>query len=409
MSDTEEDPVDNVEEEEEEKDEEEQEEATDLSNSDVCTKYQEAAKIVNLTLEGLVGQCIPGAKVIDLCEFGHTVMEAQAAKLYTKKVDGKLVDRGVAFPVCISVNDIVCNHSPLPTDETEPLKAGDIVKIDLGCHFDGYIAVAAHTLVVKASPEDEAPPKEEGDVMGNVAVAAYNAMLVAAASIAAGKTNKDVTAAVERVAKAYNVAPISSVRMHQMKRFVLDGVKEVALKTPAPDDPEDEKVPECKFEQFEVYAVDVAMSTGNGKARPGELRTTVYKRNVEQQYLLKVKASRQVLAEVDKKYPTMPFTMRHLSDLRTAKLGLNECVAHGLLTPYPSLHEYSGKVAHFKCTVLLLPSGTSRVTGLSLPSYFTTETQPDEETAKILKEIADAEALRAAKKAAKKKNKKKKK
>lgn len=86
--------------------------------SDVCTKYQEAAKIVNLTLEGLVGQCIPGAKVLDLCEFGHTVMEASAAKLYTKKVDGKMVDRGVAFPICISVNDIVCNHSPLPTEET---------------------------------------------------------------------------------------------------------------------------------------------------------------------------------------------------------------------------------------------------------------------------------------------------
>jgi len=386
---------------------EEGEEVTDLSNSDVCTKYQEAAKIVNLTLEGLVGQCIPGAKILDLSEFGHTVMEAQAAKLYTKKVDGKLVDRGVAFPICISVNDIVCNHSPLPTEETEPLKAGDIVKIDLGCHFDGYIAVAAHTLVVKASPEDESPPVDPE--LGNVAVAAYNAMLVAASSIAAGKTNKDVTASVERVAKAYNVTPISSVRMHQMKRYVLDGVKEVALKEAGPDDPEEEKVPDCKFEQAEVYAVDVAMSTGDGKARPGELRTTVFKRNVEKQYLLKVKASRQVLAEVDKKYPTMPFTMRHLSDLRTAKLGINECIAHGLLTPYPSLHEYSGKVAHFKCTVLLLPSGTSRVTGLSLPSYFSTETKPDEETAKILAEIADAEAKRAAKKAAKKKNKKKKK
>ncbi len=86
--------------------------------SDVCTKYQEAAKIVNLTLEGLVAQCIPGANIIDLCEFGHTVMEASAAKLYTKKVEGKQVDRGVAFPVCISVNDVVCNHSPLPTEET---------------------------------------------------------------------------------------------------------------------------------------------------------------------------------------------------------------------------------------------------------------------------------------------------
>ena len=150
------------------------------------------------------------------------------------------------------------------------------------------------------------------------------------------------------------------------------------------------------------------MTTGDGKARPGVLRTTIFKRNVEKQYLLKVKAARQVLAEVDKKYPTMPFTMRHLSDLRSAKLGINECIAHGLLTPYPSLHDYSGKVAHFKCTVLLLPSGTSRVTGLSLPSYFKTETQPDEETAKILKEIDEAESKRAAKKASKKKSKKKK-
>ena len=87
------------------------------SSSDVCTKYQEAARIVNLALEGLVTQCIPGAKILDLCEFGHAVMEAQAAKLYQKKVDGRTIDRGVAFPVCISVNDVVCNHSPLPTEE----------------------------------------------------------------------------------------------------------------------------------------------------------------------------------------------------------------------------------------------------------------------------------------------------
>mmetsp|Transcript_11431 Transcript_11431/g.16288 ORF Transcript_11431/g.16288 Transcript_11431/m.16288 type:complete len:100 (-) Transcript_11431:11-310(-) len=89
----------------EEEEEGEEEEVTDLSNSDVCTKYQEAAKIVNTTLEGLVSQCIPGAKIIDLCQFGTTVMQAQAGKLYTKKnSDGQLMDRGVAFPVCISVN-----------------------------------------------------------------------------------------------------------------------------------------------------------------------------------------------------------------------------------------------------------------------------------------------------------------
>jgi methionine aminopeptidase len=89
-----------------------------LYRSDVCTKYQEAAKIVNLTVEGLITQCVVGAKVLDLCEFGSKVMEAAAAKLYTKKVNGKSIDRGIAFPVCISVNDMVCNFSPLETEET---------------------------------------------------------------------------------------------------------------------------------------------------------------------------------------------------------------------------------------------------------------------------------------------------
>jgi hypothetical protein len=85
--------------------------------SDVCTKYQEAAKIVNLALQGIVLQCKVGASVLNICEVGHVIIQTQAQKIYTKKVAGKaLVDRGVAFPVCISVNSVVCNHSPLSTD-----------------------------------------------------------------------------------------------------------------------------------------------------------------------------------------------------------------------------------------------------------------------------------------------------
>lgn len=384
--------------------EEEQEEVTDLSDSDVCTKYQEASKIVNLALKGLVEMCKPGAKVIDLCQFGTTVIETQVSRLYTKKVKGAAVERGVAFPVCVSVNEIVCNHSPLSSEELPPLDNGDVVKIDLGCHIDGYISVAAHTLVVGSA--DSPPPAS----LSNAAVAAYNAMLVAAHSITSGTKNDAVTKRVETICSSYGVSPISSVRMHQMKRFVIDGVKEVALKEPTADelDEGEEKVPPCEFEQFEVYAVDVAVSTGDGKARPGELRTTVFKRNVEANYRLKMKASRYVLSEIDKKFPTLPFTLRHFDDERQAKMGVTECVAKGLLTPYPSLFERKGEyVAHFKCTVLLLPSGTTRVTGLELPEYFKTDKEPDEETAKVLKEIADIAEAKAKKKAAKKKKKKK--
>ena len=245
--------------------------------------------------------------------------------------------------------------------------------------------------------------------MGNVAVAAYNAMLVATEHVKSGASNTDVTSAVQRVASAYGVNPIASVRMHQMKRYVIDGVKEVALKEPTPDEIEEgeEKLPKCEFEQNEVYAIDVAMSTGDGKAKPGDMRTTVFKRNVEANYRLKMKASRFVLSEVDKKFPTLPFTLTHFEDERQAKMGITECVAHGLVTPYPSLHEKGGaKVAHFKCTVLLLPSGTSKVTGLPLPEYFKTDKTPDEETVKILEDIAAKAAKKAKKKAAKKKKKK---
>jgi len=329
-------------------------------------------------------------------------------------VKGQAIDRGVAFPVCVSVNDVVCNNSPLPTDELPVLKAGDIVKMDLGCHIDGYIAVAAHTCIVPESADD--PPKLPADdetkaaAIGLVTVASYHAMLVAAHAIKAGAKNTDVTSAVERVAKSYGVVPISSVRMHQMKRYVLDGVKEVALKSPNLEEVEkgtEEKLPDCTFEQAEVYAVDVAMSTGDGNARPGDLRrTTVFKRNVEQQYSLKVQASRALLAEVDKKFPTMPFTFRHLDDIRKARLGIPECVQRGLLTPYPSLHDHSGTVAHFKCTVLLLPSGTVRVTGLDLPEYFTTSKEADDETKAVLKQLEEEAAKKAAREAAKKKKKK---
>jgi methionine aminopeptidase len=45
------------------------------------------------------------------------------------------------------VNNICGPFSPLK-DESSKLKAGDIAKIDLGTHIDGYIAQAGHTIVV---------------------------------------------------------------------------------------------------------------------------------------------------------------------------------------------------------------------------------------------------------------------
>jgi hypothetical protein len=53
-----------------------------------------------------------------------------------------------------------------------------------------------------------------------------------------------------------------------------------------------------------------------------------------------------------------------VEDERQAKLGVRECVQHDLLTPYPVLFERpDSSLAHVKFTVLLLPSGTAKITG----------------------------------------------
>jgi len=64
--------------------------------------------------------------------------------IYNKK---KAIEKGLAFPVCISVNEICGHYSPMEEDSIK-LKNGDVVKIDVGIHIDGFIAMAAHTTVV---------------------------------------------------------------------------------------------------------------------------------------------------------------------------------------------------------------------------------------------------------------------
>ena len=109
---------------------------------------------------------------------------------------------------------------------------------------------------------------------------------------------------------------------------------------------------QCEFAVNEVYAIDMLISTGDGKSRDMDFRTTIYKREPDQVYQLKMKASRgnkvgvwnkntnlalAVFSEVEKKFDTMCFNLRALADEKKAKMGINECVNHGLITPFPVL------------------------------------------------------------------------
>ena len=71
--------------------------------------------------------------------------------------------------------------------------------------------------------------------------------------------------------EAYGCNLVEGVFSHEMKQYVIDGNKCI-LNKPTPE----AKVAEDTFEENEVYAVDIVVSTGEGKARlMDEKETTV--------------------------------------------------------------------------------------------------------------------------------------
>lgn len=105
-----------------------------------------------------------------------------------------------------------------------------------------------------------------------------------------------------------------------MKKHFIDGNK-VIINRETPD----QKVEEQEFQVSDVFALDVIISTGEGKAKESEYRTTVFKRALERQYQLKTKHGRAFMAEVIEKYPALCFSLRLFEDEITAKLAVQEC------------------------------------------------------------------------------------
>ncbi len=54
-----------------------------------------------------------------------------------------------------TVNNVVGHFCPATKDDkTPPLAEGDLVKIDLAVHVDGYISTVAHTVVATEKPTE---------------------------------------------------------------------------------------------------------------------------------------------------------------------------------------------------------------------------------------------------------------
>jgi len=102
---------------------------------------------------------------------------------------------------------------------------------------------------------------------------------------------------------------LEGVLSHELKKHLLDGNTCIINKATF-----DQKVEEHEFNINEVFGLDIFVSTGEGKTKETEYRSTIFKRAIERTYTLKLKASRAFYAEAVDKYPTMAFTLRSFAD-----------------------------------------------------------------------------------------------
>lgn len=334
------------EEEEEEEVPEEEEEQTFDKKPDMLDKYLAAAKISQDVMKYVITLCIPNASISEICIKGDKKIEEELSKIYNNKK--KKIEKGIAFPVCVSPNEFCGHYAPMP-DESLTLKEGDVVKIDLGCHIDGYIAQITHTIVMGASSTNKVTGRK-----AEVVLAARKAFEAIIRYVKENNLNNDCTKIIKHVADTYKCKPVEGVLSHRVKKHIID-CNETILNC----ETHDQKVKDHKFEKHEVYVIDIVMSTGEGRPKDSELRSTIFKRAYENTYLLKLKGAQKFFHIVNQKYPTLPFSISGFEDLTSAKIGVKECCQHELFHEFPVLKEKDNEiVAQFKATIAIMKHGS---------------------------------------------------
>eukprot|EP00760_Papus_ankaliazontas_P007809 PhM_4_TR13541/c0_g1_i1/m.7882 len=325
---------------------------------EVLTKYKTAGKFCNAALQALIDLCVAGTSVHQMCKTGDSMLREKLETVYTRATneEGKPMQKGLAYPTNVSVNKYVANYTSMHEDIV--LKDGDVVKIHLGCHLDGYPVLAAHTVVVG----ETCPSKETHAVVR----AAYIAASAVARMFHPEEINDDMTNAIQKIAEAYRCEPAAGVLSHRIKRFIIDGQKCVITRRVVDQEPMQD-VDDFEINGNQVYNVDIVLCSRDPELRPhGELEPYIYRRN-EVMAPLRMKAARHTLMEVRKKFLSFPFMVDEVfeGDVPRSKFGVKALHGAGLADPQPVMISKSQTItARFSCTVAVTESSVHILAGL---------------------------------------------
>ncbi len=282
--------------------------------------YRRAGKLVAEVREQVRSIVKPGTTLLEIAEVVEDLIAQKGGK--------------PAFPCNVSVNEIAAHYSP-PADDDTSIGEGDMVKVDIGAHVDGYIGDTAFTIATG----------EKQELVQTV----ERALEAEIAAIKPGIDVGELGRLVEETVTAAGFKPIRNLTGHSLARWNLHAGLTV---------PNVKEETGQKLSVGDVVALEPFVTDGAGYV---EDQKKVYIFRYLYDRPVRLRMARELLRDVKRAYDALPFAERWLakkmSKLRL-ELTLRELVGVGALWPYHVLAERAkGKVAQAEHTVIVTEQG----------------------------------------------------
>ena len=281
--------------------------------------YEKPGKIVSKVRGMAVNKVEENMKVLDLVEFVEEEI---------KKLGGE-----PAFPCNISINEITAHYTS-PHNDQSILRMGDLVKIDLGAHIDGYIADSAVTVLVGGDGAESSMFHSNLDVdlqlkmIETAQEALENAISVIKSGVELGKIGK----VVEDTVTAKNLSPISNLSGHSIDRWILHSGLSI---------PNMKGENKHRIMEGDVLAIEPFVT--NGVGRVTDMKEAYIFRFLRDRPLRMVQA-RKLLDFIEQNFKNLNFAERWVQNRfngRQFNLAMKQLISSRALYPFHLLKEKS--------------------------------------------------------------------
>lgn len=284
---------------------------------------------------------LAGKIAADARDYGATLIKTGVSFLeVADKVESKILDNGagLSFPVNISVNELAAHYSPRHDDKLT-FKKGDVVKLDVGTHVDGYIADTAITVEVETN--------NYKDMIKASSEALNTAIGLMKANIDLSKLGKEV----KETINSFGFKPIDNLTGHSLQKYTLHA----GMSIPSVPDVSGRLKPK----KDDVVAIEPFATNGAGHVISGNGSNIYLCNQTLKSRLIRDRRSRATYNKMMQEFKTLPFAQRWSEKLiKNNDIFLRKLSFLGLLKHYPQLIDaQKGIVTQKEHTVIVKEDG----------------------------------------------------